>query len=634
MPTSPDRRRPDRRRAGCRGGAAVAALALATLSAWWPASGQRSPESILPPGFGQPANAPAARPTVPPRATATPRAGATVRPAATPTPRPTLPGAIPTPSSATAVVQPLPATGATPTPTPTPTPTIDAATLARYELPPASRRSLALVGAAGERETGIAAGAFAGSDGPTVEALMRRVSAPLPSRWLSILLRRTLVAQVDTPARVNGADFAAERAWLLLRMGEADGARAVVQAVDDGNYTPKLYQVAMNAMLAAGDPAGLCPLADAGLKATGERGWVMAQAMCAGLAGEPARAKALVAADRKRHVASGIDMSLAQKVVGAGANGGQAVTIEWDGVDRLTVWRFGLALATGAAVPDTLLATAGPQVTGWRATAPGIGVADRVAAAEAAAGQGVLSSSALVDLYGAIRALDDAPAGPGGVAEDLRNAYAGGSADDRAAAFRTLWGVDRNEGGRVPYARLVLTARAAARVAPVSGDKDADRLVAAMLSAGLDRTAARWRRVIDGRGDAWAMLALADPDARAALTYRDLSSYSGSGDAALKQRLLFAGLAGLGRLAPEDIERAAQSLDVRIGAENAWTRALDRAARDHRVGLVVVLAAIGMQTPAWKGVPPAMLYRIVAGLRAVGLGGEARMIAAEAIARA
>ena len=46
---------------------------------------------------------------------------------------------------------------------------------------------------------------------------MRRVAAPLPSRWLSILLRRTLAAQLDTPADVNGADFAAERAWLEAR---------------------------------------------------------------------------------------------------------------------------------------------------------------------------------------------------------------------------------------------------------------------------------------------------------------------------------------------------------------------------------------------------------------------------------
>ena len=73
-------------------------------------------------------------------------------------------------------------------------------------------------------------------------------------------------------------------------------------------------------------------------------------------------------------------------------------------------------------------------------------------------------------------------------------------------------------------------------------------------------------------GDAWAMIALSDPDATARLPYAALSRYAGSGDAALKQRLFFAGLAGLGRLSPEDVERAAESLDVRIGATTAWTR--------------------------------------------------------------
>ena len=630
LPTSPD----GRRRAGWRWGAALAVLTTATLATWLPASGQQRPESILPPGFGQPASSPPARSTPTPRATTAPRTAATPRAAATPQPgtppRPSATPAIPAPSAATAVVQPLPP-GATPSPVPTPsaTATIDAETLARYELPLTSRRSLALVGPVAE--TGIAADAFTGTDGRLAEALMRRIGAPLPSRWLSILLRRTLVAQLDTPAHVNGADFAAERAWLLLRMGEADAARAVVQAVDNGNYTAKLFQVAMNAMLATGDPAGLCPLADAGAATTGERGWTLAQAMCAGLAGAPARARPLLAAAARRRVATGVDLALARKVTGAGANGARAVTIEWDGVDRLTIWRFGLALATGVTMPDTLLATVGPQVTGWRATAPGVPLPDRVTAAEAAAAQGVLSNAALVDLYGAVAALDDPPRGPGGVADDLRTAYAGANADERRAALRSLWNGDA---GPASYARLVLTARAAARVAPVAGDKDADRLVAAVLSAGLDRTAMRWWPTLDSRGDAWAMLALADPETAQALSYRDLSSYAGAGDAALKQRLFFAGLAGLGRLAPEDVERAAQALDVRIGTENSWTRAIDRAAREHRPGLVVLLAATGMQTPAWKGVPPAMLYRIVASLRAVGLGGEARMIAAEAIARA
>ena len=43
--------------------------------------------------------------------------------------------------------------------------------------------------------------------------------------------------------------------------------------------------------------------------------------------------------------------------------------------------------------------------------------------------------------------------------------------------------------------------------------------------------------------------------------------------------------------------------------------------------------AIGMQTGDWRGVPPDHLYRILSALRRVGLGYEARMIAAEAMAR-
>src|SRR3546814_19738861 len=91
---------------------------------------------------------------------------------------------------------------------------------------------------------------------------MRRLDTPLPSRWLHIGLRRMLASGLDTPGGVNGADFAAERAWLLIRMGEPVVARSLIQDVDTGNYTPTLLPVAMQAALAPGDPAGLCPLGD------------------------------------------------------------------------------------------------------------------------------------------------------------------------------------------------------------------------------------------------------------------------------------------------------------------------------------------------------------------------------------
>lgn len=588
------------------------AFAGAAPIAWGDAVGQDHPESILPPGFGQPQAPPTAAPSAVPRATATRSPGE--------------------------VVQPLPAPARAPTPTPTPsdTPTpvpIDPEILAFYELPPSARHPLTLIGPVTQADGGLPADAFGDADGQYVETLMRRLSAPLPSRWMSILLRRTLLSQVTTPPRAQGADFAAERAWLLLRMGESVAARAVVQTIDNADYTPKLYQVALNAMLATGDPAGLCPLAGPGAAATGERGWVLAQAMCAGLGGSPGQAASLITAARRRHLARGIDLLLAQKVVGAGLSGRQSITIEWDSVDRLTAWRFGLATATGVTIPDTLMADTGPQVRLWQALSPSVSPAARVGAAAAAAAQGVLSNAALVDFYGALATNDDdteVDAASTAAARDLTTAYADRSTAARLAALKRLWG----EG--TPYARLVLTARAATRIAP-SAERavDADRLVAAMLAAGLDRTAQQWRALVTPGGDAWAMLVLADPDRRSPVPYGDLAGYAGkgAGDARLKQRLLFAGLAGLGRIAADDIERAAQSLDVRIGTTNSWTRALDRAAEAGQPGTVALLAATGMQAANWRGVPPAMLYRIVLALRTVGLEGEARMIAAEALAR-
>ncbi|WP_259466766.1 hypothetical protein [Sphingomonas sp. PP-CE-3A-406] len=606
----------------------AAAVAVGALVALAPAIGQDRPESILPPGFGDttPSPAPASRPNAPANAP---------QPTRPTTPTQSSPPSSTTPSPSSAMIQPLPST--TPDGLPVPPPVaapapVDPSVLARYEMPESARRSLETVGPVTASEGGLETDAFGDADGQYVETLMRRLTAPLPSRWMSILLRRALVSHVDTPSRTNGADFAAERAWLLLRMGESVAARAVTQNVDTFNYTPKLYQVAMNASLATGDPAGFCPLVPGAMRYAPSRGWTMAQAICAGLSGNPAQATPLIATAKRRNVASGVDMLLAQKVVGAGAQGRQAVTIEWDGVDQLTAWRFGLAMATGVAVPDELYASAGPQVRYWQALSPSVALGDRLAPAEAAAGQGVLSSAALVDLYAATATDDDAQSGASATANDLQTAYADRNAETRLTALRQLWG---GKDAEPAYARLVLTARAAARIDPTSGKADADHLVASMLTAGLDRTAARWLGTVPSGSDAWAMIVLSDPDTYRRLSYGDLASYSGgAGDSALKQRMLFAGLAGMGRLSQSDIERAAQTLGVRIGAANAWTRALDRAARDGQAGTVVLLSAIGMQAPNWKGIPPEALYRIVGALRAVGLDGEARMIAAEAIARA
>ncbi|WP_257575575.1 hypothetical protein [Sphingomonas sanguinis] len=577
------------------------------------AAAQDRPESLLPPGFGQPAAPPTPRSTPRPAAGAAPGAMPTV----TPTPAPT-------PADAVGALLDSLATPV-PTPTPSPTPTMDAATLAEYELPASALRSLAVVGPAGPREGALDQTIFAGADGRVAEILMRRLSAPLPSRWTSILLRRALATHMVTPRGVNGADFAAERAWLLLRMGEAEVARAVVQSVDPANYTPKLYQVAMNALLASSDPAGLCPLADRGSAVTGLNGYRLAQGWCAALTGDGARATATVRQMRRQGGVEDFDLKLAEKLMGAGS-ARKAASVDWGGADRLTVWRFGLSTATGVAVPPEYLSYVGPQVRGWLATSASVPATERAGVIDQAASMGVISNAALVDFYSGLADDDQASRAQSAIGNDLRNAYAAADEGQRLSAIRSLWGDE----ARTPYGRLILTARAAARLPVMSDGRDADGLIASMLSAGLDRSAARWREAVKQDSDAWAMIVLSDPDRQDQIAYDQVTGYSAD---ALKQRMFFAGLAGLGRLSRVDIEKGAEALDVRVGQRNAWTEALDQAVADEQTGMVVLLCAVGMQTGDWRGVPPQALYRIVEALRSVGLDTEARMIAAEAIAR-
>ncbi|MHA6720766.1 hypothetical protein ACX40Y_15110 [Sphingomonas sp. RS6] len=593
---------------------ALAAVLLAGVGV--PALGrqqQKAPESLLPPGFDQPAPAPS-------------------RPAATPRPQPTVPPQTePAPVAAPAVtaaedggdsVEAVDGNVSA-----AELPQVD---LSQYDLPPSARRSLGRIGSTAWGNAPFAANAFGDTHGRMLQTLMRRLDAPVASRWVTIALRRALMSPIDTPRDVNGADFAAQRAWLLLRMGEAVAARAVIAGVDVDRATPLLDQVIMRVALATGDPAGVCPVADKAAQAIDRREWALARAMCAGLAGKPGEADRLMDAARQGTSQGSIDNLLAEKVIGMGAESRRAVTIEWAGVPRLSEWRFGLAAATGVAVPDDLYRTVGPEYRYWQALAPGVSPAVRAPAAELAAAAGVFSNAGLVDLYADLDQAGDASGPLAETIRDLRNAYAAPAPADRVRAIRALW--DAAETPRARYGRLVMTAKAASWI-PASKDVDsADGLIASMLSAGYDGAALQWRGVVASGSEGWGLLALADPS-RAAVSFAAFDQFRGAASPR-KAAMLLAGLAGLGRLSAEDARRAAEATQVRIGGVNAWTQAIDRAGTSNQPGLVALLAAVGMQSPRWDQVTPEAVFHIVSAMRAAGMTNYARMIAIEAVTRA
>ena len=507
------------------------------------------------------------------------------------------------------------------------------------EYPDYARRDPRIAGRLDPLDLGLGANPWGSASGAFLASLMRQMDTPIASRWGHIALRNALLARVAAPRNIDPVDWTAQRAFILLRMGEADAARTLVSAVDTDRYTPQMLQVAVQTALANSDPAALCPLQD-GIEKSEPNIVSLVDAMCDALAGEPESASEKIDRARRRGRVQGIDLELAQKVVGAGANTNRAVVIQWDPVDRLDSWRYGLATATSMTFPDRLIEDAPLQLRAWQAAAPMIAPEARLKSADIATGLGVFSGQSLSDLHSLIY---DAT-GPDELSQtqawQVRMAFAGKDLDTRLDAMRRLWRTSDD------YLRLeasrALLGRAATLIPP-SADRqsDAANLIASMLAAGFDLQAARWANAVSQMDDAdadkaWAMLALGAPDGSSVdLSVRRINAFIDRDDSEGKKRsaMLVAGLAGLGRIDADAAGQLSNQNGLRIGKRSIWTRMIDRAASLGQKGTVLVMSATGLQAETFEEIPPSHQYHAILALKRSGQDFTARMIAAEALAR-
>jgi hypothetical protein len=606
-------------------------IGLSALAIAIPVLAQGGPESLLPEGFGndppprqQPAQTPGQQQQAPDQQTTTP----------TPI--------LPSTTATTTIDQAAAALALSSNGTENAADEIGE----KYDLPASARRSLDTIGPLTPDLGGLDRAAFGAGQGQGLSRIMQATSAPFLSRWVSILARRALLSQVDTPSDINGADWVAERAWLLLRMGEADNARLLIQGVDSDQFTRRLYSVAMQAQLASADPAGFCPLLPRARDFTDEPGWFMAQAICASFSADQGTASALLNQAERRGLARGIDYRLAEKTVGAGPNSRRSVKIEWEGVNRLTTWRFGIATATNVEIPAALYASVGPQVRAWEARAPNLTLAQRLPGTAVASRLGVFSGAATLSYYSALADQDQTDAASSERGDLLRGAFAGESIRARIDAMRGFWQAkpadDWFAGPEgVYYGALPVIARAAAAIPATDGAADdTPWLLAAMLSGGYDRSAARWSVALDrlqgpARERSWALLATGLPAPGFDLSTTRIEAFV-SADASDKQLLghcLVAALGGLNRLPAADRARLLQEAGVDTTPRKPWAKGIMAAAQRREPGTVALLAAVGLQGQDWRRLPPQQLYFVISALREVGLDPYARMIAAEAMAR-
>jgi len=503
-----------------------------------------------------------------------------------------------------------------------------------FAIPKGAHRSMANAGLISQDEGGLPTGSFATQNPALVRLALASDSGSLISRWGHILLRRALATRLPAPRDMTPQEFLALRVGLLVRMGETDAARAVLQDVDPGDYSPDDASTALDVYAGTGDFTGFCPTLMSQPNAGDDGRWTSVKAICTAFRGNSNVALSQLDRELSRGTMPRSDVLLAQKYAGAAGKAQRAVTIEWKDVQELTPWRYGLALATGAIPPDRLLQKAGANITSMTALAPSAPLPDRAAAADLAGGRGVLSSAAMVDLYSQIYADQEVNGAAADRAGTLRDAYVAQTPAARLAAMESLW--QRDQGPRRDYGRLVLTAYAAARLTPSQDLADsAEPLIASMLTAGLDANAMRWASFVPAGSGGWALLALGSP--------RDSGVDTGAVDKFVKDdssaekrkaAFLVAGLAGLGRIDSSAASRYSKDMDLGLGSATRWTEAIDGAAAHGDPVTVAILAGFGMQGRAWSQMTPRFLYHIVSSLRRVGLEPEARMIAAEAVARA
>lgn len=599
------------------GGAALALSSSFVLA-------QSAPESLLPPGFDDPAPAPSPTPTPRPTATST----AAPAPSATNTP----------------VIQPLPELDVADIELPPDLPSLEELEAMdtdeldellglkpRDDIPRAARRSLAEVGVLAPDEGGFATGALAAQPASLVRAALAGTRGPLVSRWGHILLRRALASRLAAPEGMDPVDFAALRAATLNSIGEYTAARAIAQDVDTSNWNGALTGAALDAYIATGDIVGACPAVQLQGSDRDEARWQLWRSICSAFAGQGVRAGTELSRALSRGTAPAIDVLLAQRYAGAAGSGRRAVNLEWEEVNEITPWRFALATAVGAEIPENLLADPEPYYQRVTAIAPMLAPIARAEGADRAAREGILSASAMVDLYSQIYAIEGAEGPAAATAASLREAYVGQPAA-RLPAIREIWGSSNSPA----YGRLVLTAYAAARLRPSEDlTEAAAQLIASMLAAGLDRDAMEWAPVVEQGSQAWALLALAQPDPQDSIGGGPLDTFIDADESAgqRKSRFLVAALAALGRIDGDTAQSYSERVGIDLSRETKWMRMIERAADVDNPALVALLAGLGMQGEGWERMTARHLFHIVSALNRVGLSAEARMIAAEAVAR-
>ncbi len=558
---------------------------------------------------------------------------------AAPAPESILPGAVRSPSVPATPAAPI--TDAVTNPSVTIEHSGEAAVLP-LGAEPAAAPIMADVGSGGPLPVGFGTGtdSWAGSRGALATELMRHLEAPLASRYGHIALRRLLMTKASLPAGADPLKFVAARAHLLLRMGEAEAAKMVIETVPVSVYDRGLFTVAAQVHLAAIDLAATCPLAQRAIVFSPDSQWPLLSAICSALQGDDSGAALGLDIAQQGGKVNKYDLSIAQQAVTAVAGGGRAGLAPWPVGGLFTSYRVGATYASGQSFPDQALISAPIAVQSWLARSAFVDAETRYKLGWTAAALGTMSAEEFISGWAARGAgLDPRVLAyrPEGLLQKAATATTTGA---RYNAMRQLWAMGKNERSRM--AMWLITSDAAARFPLLpSQTAIAPDLLRSMLMGGRLKDARRWAPIVlasegDALNKAWPLLYFTDsqvirPIPKLIEAWLDAQSGTGQNSDIINRRkqMLIASLEGLAPalLTGASISRSSRPDDVSAGS--LFIKLAD-AARRHAKGEVLLLGSLAMGHN-WSDVSPGVLKAVLSAYHAVGLDSDARLIAAEAI---
>lgn len=462
---------------------------------------------------------------------------------------------------------------------------------------------------------------------------------PTSSPVLQDLARRLLLSDATMPPGAdpaNGPDILARRVDRLLALG-IGGGQALIDALSASNTSESFDRDAVGLRITAGDLAGACKTVDNNVGRYRDPWWDQAVVACQALTGAYDQASLGLNALREQKIARDpVFETLIDAILGHRAR--------LEKLPNPTPLRMALLAAARLPAPADALATAGPAALAVWATSSKVPITARLAAGEKAEAFGALPPAGLGLLYSAVpfkpeeqgallksAKLPDDPRSRAILYNLARTSDAGAM---RVAALAPLLADARRRGTLVPMARLVapLVAELQPSAEWQSFAGDAARVLLATRS--YDR-AAPWvelaRRpelsVIAGfaatAGDDNVQPPLGD--AIAALTALDPEAAGRQSD------LLISLAAALGEpVGGVDIANLLRATHPGTLPNGVLWLDQQGAAKAHRVG-ETVLTTLLLATANYRLSPePIVLAQAISGLKAVGLGDDARALAIEA----